>query len=549
MRIVWLAVNASHAHASLALPLLHLACSAQGELAWEAVSSTLHDDPGALAAAVVAREPDVVAATLYLFNSGLVLETLSRVKALRPGCTTIVGGPECLGEVGDLFARHPWVDLAVRGEGEAVLPELLERLRRAVAPSGLRGVCWRAADGTLHDDGSRAVSRSWPTAPPPCRSPFFDTSRAFVQIETSRGCRGACAYCTSCRDLPLRQRPLAAIRDELAALRDRGVREVRVLDRTFNAPAGRAGDLLALFLDEFPSMRFHLEIDPAGLSRGLRERLRRAAPGALHLEAGLQTTAPRALAACGRQADPARALDGLRFLVHETALPTHVDLLAGLPEQTLSDVEHDIEVLLDLGPAEIQLEVLKVLPGTPFWGSAKALGLCHAPLPPYEVLQTPACDAAGLRRVVAWSRCLDRFYNAAALQAVVREAVRTGGGVAVFAAASEADLGTAPAALERRFRFLAASAADRPGLLDAVRLAWLRAGLSPADPLPGAAPWKQPLPAGARWQAQPPAGSGATQRLWRLALSDRVVWVLYDRGQDERRPIAFAELPAGAAAT
>ena len=69
MKVVWIAVNASHAHASLALPVVERACFGIPGVAWEAVQTTAHDDPAVVAAAAAAYHPDVVAATLYLFNA------------------------------------------------------------------------------------------------------------------------------------------------------------------------------------------------------------------------------------------------------------------------------------------------------------------------------------------------------------------------------------------------------------------------------------------------------------------------------------------------
>ncbi len=543
MKVVWIAVNASHAHASLALPLVERACSGVSGLAWEAVQTTAHDDPAAVAAAAAACHPDVVAATLYLFNRRLVLDALARLKARSPGCVTVVGGPECLGENRSLLQRHPWVDLAVRGEGEAVMPDLLHCLERGQEPAGLPGVCWRDGAGVLHDDGTRAVVADWAAAPPPSRSPFFAVDRPFVQLETSRGCRGRCIYCTSCGSLPVRRRGLGAIREELSELHERGVREVRVLDRTFNDPPGEAAELLGLFLHTFAGMRFHLEMEPARLTDELRAILRNAPPGTLHIEAGLQSTSPRALAASGRASDPAQALDGLRFLVRETTVPTHVDLLAGLPGQTLADIERDVEALLAIGPDEIQLELLKVLPGTPLRDSAAALGVCYSPVVPYEVLGTRDCQPDALRTAAGWSRVLDSFYNAPALRGVFRALVAGQGSFVSFAeGCAEPGLTRGPAALERRFRHVAKVCAAGPGTwMDRVRLAWIEAGLSPADPLAGASPWKAAVPHDAVWTRGEEYGATAgVARVWHLILSDREAWCVYDRRRAGREPAGIA---------
>jgi hypothetical protein len=540
MKLVWLAVNASHAHSSLALPLVQSACAAVPGVSWQAVSTALHDDPAAVTAAVWSAQPDLVAATLYLFNRRLVLEVLARLKALLPACTLIVGGPECLGDNRELLRQNPCLDIAVRGEGEAVLPEVLRRLGLAAPLAGLAGVCWRDAAGTPQDDGSRAVFTAWPKAPSPCASLFYDTAKPFVQVETSRGCTAHCSYCTSGGAAPLRWRPIAAVREELHEIQRRGVGDVRILDRTFNALDERACQLLELFLTEFGGLRFHLEIDPAKLTAVVRRRLAAAPVGAFHVEAGLQTTAAAARAAVGRTGATEAALEGLGFLCGCAGVVTHVDLLAGLPAQTQADIEHDVALLFALGPAEIQLEILKILPGTPLRDQACDLGLRWSPEPPYDVLSTRELDVPAVRRVAGWSRLLDGFYNVPALQPAVRlAAARQPGFLADFAATCEAaGLLTAPSSLERRFRHLhgtlAAADAEIAGL---VRLGWMQAGLSPADRVAGAVPWKTALPADGQW-LQGRAEMAAGGRTWYLSMPAAEYWFVYDRRHSPQRPVA-----------
>jgi hypothetical protein len=545
MKLVWLAVNASHAHSSLALPLLHSASAGVPGVSWQAVSTTSHEDPAAVTAAVWAAQPDVVAATLYLFNRRLVLEVLARLKALLPACTVIVGGPECLGDNRELLGQNPCLDLAVRGEGEAVLPDLLRRLLQTESPAGLAGVAWRDAAGTPYDDGRRAVFAGWPEALPAGASPFYDTAKPFVQIETSRGCTAHCSYCTSGGAAPLRWRPVAAVGEELRELRRRGVREIRVLDRTFNALGERASRVLELFLTEFADLRFHLEIDPGKLTADVRELLQAAPPGAFHVEAGLQTAAAAARTAVGRAGTAEAALEGLAFLCACPGVVMHVDLLGGLPAQTLADIEHDVALLFALGPAEIQLEILKVLPGTPLRAQARQLGLCWAPEPPYDVLSTPALDVPSLRRVAGWSRLLDSFYNVPALQPAIRRAAALQAGfLATFAATCEAaGLLTAPSSLERRCRHLHSTlAVGDAESADLVRLGWIQAGLSPADRLAGAVPWKAALPDDGEW-LQGRAELAAPGRTWHLALADAEYWFVYDRQHSPQRPIACRRRP------
>ena len=69
-------------------------------------------------------------------------------------------------------------------------------------------------------------------------------------------------------------------------------------------------------------------------------------------------------------------------------METHADLIAGLPLYHLSQIFDDVRTLAEYRAGEIQLESLKLLPGTEMRHRAEELGICYSPLPPYEVLQT-----------------------------------------------------------------------------------------------------------------------------------------------------------------
>ncbi len=405
-RLVWLSVNSSYSHSSLALPLLHAASADVAGWDWDALETTAEADCAEIASELAERNADLLCATLYLFNRNVVLEILERFHALMPECRVAVGGPECLGEgAEEILKNYPFIGLAFRGEGEGVFPAFLARFDlypvRAVIPA----------------EGS-AVFEEWESASPPVGDPFFRVDKPFVQMETSRGCPMGCIYCTSCHT-KVRCKSPDSVRKELTMLRGRGVSEIRLLDRTFNFPPKRGAELLRIFRTEFPDLRFHLEIHPGFLDGELRQELLSALPGRLHIEAGIQCLGGNVQEAIGRGGEPEEALEGLRFLCGCPNFETHADLLAGLPEQTSESIFRDVASLMAAGPAEIQLEVLKVLPGTPLRARAEALGIVYAPRTPYDVMRTAAMSGKEILRIRLLSRLLDLTYNHSALHPVI----------------------------------------------------------------------------------------------------------------------------------
>lgn len=407
MKITWLTINSSYSHSSLALPVIHAAVQEKYE--WTHITATLKDDCADICCRI--EETDVLCAPVYLFNRNMVLDVLSRIKVIYPNCIVIAGGPEALSEGAQaLFNDCPAIDYICQGEGEVSMPGFFRALAAGKSPE-ISGILSRQQSCTE----CAPVFMEWSNAMLPCQDSFYDSSKPFVQVETSRGCPNSCIFCTSART-KVRYKAIDDVRAELEALYERNIREIRILDRTFNLPDSRAAALVRLFRENFPQNHFHMEIHPAFIGEQLRKELALAPIGTLHLEAGIQSLAPDVMNAIGRGDAPSQVLEGLSFLCSLENIEVHTDLLAGCPCQTYASLRSNLADIIKIGPAEIQLEVLKVLHGTALHDNAPALGIAYSPLPPYDVIKTPTMSIHDMRRARLLSRMTDLFYNCKALR-------------------------------------------------------------------------------------------------------------------------------------
>jgi len=108
MKVLFLAVNCSYSHTSLAAWCLRATVD-ESVLDWQTLEVTIKDDPAKVLDQVMETKPDVIAATLYLFNHDYVVGILKSVRALRPDSRIVVGGPECLGENARLTGAEGFV--------------------------------------------------------------------------------------------------------------------------------------------------------------------------------------------------------------------------------------------------------------------------------------------------------------------------------------------------------------------------------------------------------------------------------------------------------
>ena len=536
MKILWLDLNSSYAHASLALPALHAQVKDNPDYEWDVVSTTVNENPGLIAGHVYGRQPDLVAATCWLFNHEALTHILSRVKALLPHCMMALGGPEFLGDNECFLRQNTFINAVFRGEGEDTFPKWLEIWNEPDRWESITGLCYLDHKNRYHDNGlARVVHFDRLVLPEESR--FFNWSKPFVQLETTRGCFNTCAFCVSGSEKPVRSLPVSVIRSRIETIHRHGIRNIRVLDRTFNYSENRAKALLNLFR-EFPDIRFHLEIHPALISDGLKKELADMPEGLLHLEAGIQSLHQDVLTASRRTGGLDDSLRGLEYLCGLPNLETHADLIAGLPLYHLEQIFEDVRTLASYHAGEIQLESLKVLPGTEMRRHAEKLGIDYSPLPPYEVLRTHEISPDELQTARQLSRLIDGFYNAKAWQGVTRQLIVKQKDFLRRFLDHLVGMGVIdqPLSLERRGVILYEFCRQcYPSCLTSVTRAWIEAGMSLKKSPAGKVRTKHVIPP-SHWQVK----SGIyneTLRLCRLDDPDTNTIFWYGFNTDIQHPV------------
>ena len=479
MKILWIDLNSSYAHASLALPAIHAQIKGNPDIEWGIVSCTINENIGMIVKTAAKCKPDIIAATAWLFNKEILLHIICRLKALLPDSKVILGGPEFLGNNKDFLLSTPFVDCVFRGEGEENVPLWLQIWDKPEKWNMIEGICFLDSQKQYIDRGIARV-RNFEKLIPPEESKFFNWEKPFVQLETTRGCFNTCAFCVSGGEKPVRTINTEQIRKRLQIIQQHKIKNVRVLDRTFNYNNKRAKELLDLFR-QYPDICFHLEIHPALLSEELKQELSVLPKGLLHLEAGIQSLKESVLQQSRRIGKLSDALEGLKYLCSLKNMETHADLIAGLPLYHLTEIFEDVRTLAEYGAGEIQLESLKLLPGTEMRRRAGELGIQYSPLPPYEVLQTREISVEELQTAHYLSRLLDGFYNTPTWRTITRTLILENPHFLheLLDHLVRTDVIDTPLSLERRGLILYDFCKKHyPGYLTQVSIAWIEAGMS-----------------------------------------------------------------------
>jgi radical SAM superfamily enzyme YgiQ (UPF0313 family) len=432
MRILLTTLHAKYVHSSLALPSLAAACNRIEGAEVVIREFTINEPPAELLRRIVAEEADLAAFSCYIWNIEATLRLIADLKQILPRTLVVLGGPEVSYGAFELMEKNPGVDCIVRGEGEATFRELAALLAETVGGDSCRPV-FTHVPGLIYRDRDdiiatveRADLADLDVIPSPFAAGLADLNKPLVYYETSRGCPFSCAFCLSSLEKGVRSFSRERIEADLMLLMARGVKTVKLVDRTFNYDPERANAIWEFILGHNRESRFHFEIAADLLTETNLRLLERVPPGMFQFEIGVQSGEEETLARVARRSDLDRLFAAVGRLKADTAVTIHLDLVAGLPHEDFAGFLRSLQSLLDAAPHHIQVEPLKVLKGSAMRRIAMEEEYRFSASPPYTILRTPWLSFREITRIEGIARCLDLYYNSG----------RFGATLAVLAAAT-----------------------------------------------------------------------------------------------------------------
>lgn len=412
MNVVIACLNSKFVHASLSPWCLLAGVRKFAEKPYEAVvlESTINGDAEAFAEEIADKHPDVVAFSCYIWNITKTLE-ICRILKDTCDCRIVLGGPEVAYRPHDVLHRYTYIDYVLSGEGEWAFPCFLDHVGGEL--SAVAGLTYRRDDAIVSNPEQEYAD----TPPSPYCDEFFENLRGRITyIETTRGCPYRCAFCLSGRCSTLRFFDLEQVKKDILRLATSGTQTVKFVDRTFNANAARANEIL-LFIKEHYGKKipttvcFHFEIAGDILKDSTLEVLSSMPYGAVQLEIGMQSFNEDVLKAVNRKTDTAKLIENIRKLMNFRNMHIHIDLIAGLTGEDFESFKNSFNIAYSLKAHMFQMGFLKLLYGADMREYPEQHPCTFSPDPPYEVTATPCLSASEIRVLKNCEDALDRLYN------------------------------------------------------------------------------------------------------------------------------------------
>ena len=402
--IVLTTLNARYIHASLGLRYLLANMDVHGGAGLKAQTQlrefVIAQRPLQIVEELLALEPRIIGLGVYIWNVVETTQVVQLLKALRPDIKVVLGGPEVSFEV-DSQEICRLADHVITGWGDVSFPKLCRALLDGPQPL------------------MKVIAGEQPAleaiALPYNEYTLEDLAKRLLYVEASRGCPFKCEFCLSSLDKTAWAFDLDAFMAEMDVLYQRGARNFKFVDRTFNLKVDFSVRILQFFLDRIKTdttdLFVHFEVVPDSLHDRLKELIARFPAGSLQFEVGIQSFNPEVQQRISRRQDNTKTADNLRWLVTQSKAHVHADLIFGLPGETLESFAEGFDRLYALAPHEIQFGILKRLRGTPITRHTSDYAMVYEPQTPYTILQNSTVNFVTMQRIKRFARYWDLVVN------------------------------------------------------------------------------------------------------------------------------------------
>ena len=400
MTILLSTLNARYTHASLGLRYL-LANMGPLQAQTRLQEFVIGTKTTELVERILINKPRIIGFGVYIWNVEGTTKLVAMLKRVAPEVIIVLGGPEVSHEAGEQEIVK-LADYLITGWGDVTFPKLCGEILNGPKP------LMKIHAGVQAPLAELQLPYSLYTDD--------DIRHRTIYVEASRGCPFKCEFCLSALDKTAWPFALESFLAEMESLHARGARLFKFVDRTFNLNIKTSLKIMQFFLDKLEAnpddpVYAHFELVPDHLPDALKEGIGKFPPGALQFEIGIQSFNPAVQTLVSRKQDNQKAADNIRWLTDQSNAHMHVDLIAGLPGETVESFAEGFNKLWALDPHEIQFGILKRLRGTPIIRHTQEFGLVFEPYAPYTILANRDIDFPTMQRLVRFARYWDLVAN------------------------------------------------------------------------------------------------------------------------------------------
>jgi len=372
MKVCFVAINAKYIHTAPGVRILNKIVSKKYESCF--FEFTIKDKVDNIVEKI--KDYDIIGLSCYIWNIEIMIELSKKIKSLYPNKIIFSGGPEVGYDTKSFVSAFDYI---ISGEGEEVIIPFIDAIvNQKEMPDGIASIDRPFVKPLFVKDLNNVPS-------------IIDTyteedrKNRIIYFETTRGCPFNCSYCLSSLEKGVRFFSEEYVKEVFDFILNNEFKCVKFLDRTFNINSKKFLDICKLL--EKTNNTYQFEIEAQLFNDEIIDYFTNVVTSnKFRLEIGIQSLMDEAINAVDRKQDNKKILEIINTINKAGRVVIHVDLIAGLPYETLNDFKTTFNKTFLLLCDELQLGFLKLLRGTKIRNESYLYDYKFTKCAPYEVL-------------------------------------------------------------------------------------------------------------------------------------------------------------------
>lgn len=318
-------------------------------------------------------KPDIVGISILTPMYLRAKETIDIAKETLSNVKIIVGGPHVTVFPEITLQENPKIDIAIFGEAEDTIIEVISALKENKALSGIKGTAYRE-DGKIRLNEKRALCLDIDSIPLPARgllpmqkyvpAPTYFKRLPSYLILASRGCPFNCAYCSKVSGKIYRKHSVERIMQEIDILISQyGAMDIIFRDDTFTVDKEHITKLCNAMIEK----GINKKIEWSCMTRvnlvdsKLLKLMRQAGCWSIHY--GVESGSQRLLDLIDKGITIQQVKDAFKW-TREAGIEIKAFFMLGLPTETKEESLQTIAFSKAIDPDWVQFTVTVPYPGT-----------------------------------------------------------------------------------------------------------------------------------------------------------------------------------------
>ncbi len=290
-------------------------------------------------------QPELVGLTAVTMTVDHAMAVIASVKRHSPQAVTVMGGPHVTFSAPQTLKACPSLDVAVLGEGERTMVELVRAVAAGSGFENVAGIAHRA-DGAIRLTPPRAFIADLDSLPPPARRLLpLGRYRALgmpISITTTRGCPHQCIFCVGRKMVgaKVRYRSPRKVVDELEAIGRLGFHQVNIVDDLFTADKGHCTAVCDEILRRGLKVRWTSFARVDTVSEEILSKMKAA--GCTAVSFGVESANRAILKTIKKRITPEQVAEAVRMCAR-TGVTPFASFILGLPGETPETIQETME--------------------------------------------------------------------------------------------------------------------------------------------------------------------------------------------------------------